>query len=534
MFNNLIGKNKELGRFLFCERYTLPPVKNAMYIAEGQDLKRGAVVDVNGVLVGTNSLMPYAVLEFDCDTRSGGKEASVFIKGEFNFDKLSFADGLSKDDMDNIVYNGSGIGIVIKPYAFDKEFSPQLAELAELFFLNTKNIEVPSKKAKVGYALYVDSDGNKHFICDKSIDAASIPDGWEFVGIVALREGDKATILYKTENTSVKWASMWLFKVNGLKLDGTDSFVLQQGPTSGSTPVEIGTFTASESATDLDTLVSELDTWLRANTTADGALADYNWHAEKHADKDGVDACFIVVDNINYQSRFTPIKSSTSGATAPLYMWDWCGFTTDYTTIKRKDGVNTYAVVWNKERFKAYNTNVNSPTDSLTSTGLFNEDGFNATTTVKAYYGTYDNYLDNMVPDEDSTTGAYTMFKGKGQEVFDALKDVSFPNLSGTATKVFAAEAWAASLGKLDGADFIVPSIDTAYEIFSAMKTDGSDPINAALVASGSSACSLSVARLVPARNSSSGAWLLHSIGSFYNNPFSNNLRACCVALLTL
>lgn len=124
MFNNLIGKNKELGRFLFCERYTLPPVKNAMYIAEGQDLKRGAVVDVNGVLVGTNSLMPYAVLEFDCDTRDGGKEASVFIKGEFNFDKLSFASGLSKSDLDNIVYNGSGLGIVIKPYEYEKEFSP--------------------------------------------------------------------------------------------------------------------------------------------------------------------------------------------------------------------------------------------------------------------------------------------------------------------------------------------------------------------------------------------------------------------------
>ena len=128
MFNDLIGKNKELGRFLFCERYTLPPVKNAMYIAEGQELKRGAVVDVNGVLVGTNSLMPYAVLEFDCDTRSGGKEASVFIKGEFNFDKLYFADGLDQTDLDNIVYNGSKVGIVIKPYKYSLDFSPKSDE----------------------------------------------------------------------------------------------------------------------------------------------------------------------------------------------------------------------------------------------------------------------------------------------------------------------------------------------------------------------------------------------------------------------
>ena len=124
MSNELTQKNAELGKFLFCERYTLQPVKNALYIAEGQDLKRGAVVDVNGVLVGTNSLMPYAVLETDCDTRAKGAFASVFVKGEFNFDKLFFADGLSKEDLDNIVYNGSGTGLVFKPYDYDTDFSP--------------------------------------------------------------------------------------------------------------------------------------------------------------------------------------------------------------------------------------------------------------------------------------------------------------------------------------------------------------------------------------------------------------------------
>jgi surface protein len=124
MSNELIQKNAELGKFLFCERYTLQPVKNALYIAEGQDLKRGAVVDVNGVLVGTNSLMPYAVLENDCDTRAKGAFASVFVKGEFNIDKLFFADGLSKNDLDNIVYNGSGTGLVFKPYNYDTGFAP--------------------------------------------------------------------------------------------------------------------------------------------------------------------------------------------------------------------------------------------------------------------------------------------------------------------------------------------------------------------------------------------------------------------------
>ena len=169
MFNNLIGKNKELGRFLFCERYTLPPVKNAMYIAEGQDLKRGAVVDVNGVLVGTNSLMPYAVLEFDCDTRSGGKEASVFIKGEFNFDKLTFASGLSKSDLDNVVYNGSVLGIVIKPYEYAEGFNPifetlnSLVGVEEIIF---SNMEIPESTLRFSF-------GDKNYDHTKDTTTAS-------------------------------------------------------------------------------------------------------------------------------------------------------------------------------------------------------------------------------------------------------------------------------------------------------------------------------------------------------------------------
>ena len=409
-----------------------------------------------------------------------------------------------------------------------------LARLAELFFMNTKNIEIPKKDARVGDAVYVDGDDGVHIICGQSVEAATVPEGLTFTGVVALRKKDHLVVLHKTENTSVKWASMWLFKVNGLKLDGTDTFVLQQGPATGSTPVEVGTFTASESATDLDTLVSELDEWLRDNPTAAGALSNYNWHAEKHADADGVDSCFIVVDNISNQSRFSPIKSSTSGAYAPMYMWDWCGFTIAETSIRRKDGVDTSACVWNKERFKLYNTNLNNPTDSLTTAGLFNEAGFNATTTVKAYYGTYDNYLDNMVPDTEATTGAYAIFKGKGQDVFAALKDISFPNLSGTSTIVFYAELWAASLGQLDGEDFFIPSIDTAYEIFSAMKDDGSDGVNSTFVKAGSTALPLAASRWVPARYANYSAWILYNYGYFNDYNMLNNPRVAAVALLPL
>ncbi len=404
------------------------------------------------------------------------------------------------------------------------------------------NFEVPKQLAIVGDEVYAASNGTVHYIRTSTLDTASIPEGWEYVGTVALRDREKLTIIYKTENTSIQWASMWLFKVNGLKLDGTDTFVLQQGPKSGSTPVEIGTFTASESATDLDTLVSELDTWLRANSTAAGALENYNWHAEKHADADGVDSCFIVVDNMNVQSRFSPIKSSTSGATSQLYMWDWCGFMTDFSSIVRNDGVLTSYVVWNKDRFKQNNTSVGSPTDSLTTTGLFNEAGFNATTVVKGYYGTYDNYLDNMVPNEEATTGAYAMFKGKGKEVAEVVTDIVFPNFSGTSTKVFSAELWAASqkahstasVEGLNAGDFSLPSIDTEYKILSMMLVNGKDVVNSARVKAGLSSLSLSVSRWSVARRANSGPWFCYQSGIFDSNSMNYANRAIAVAEIDL
>ena len=403
------------------------------------------------------------------------------------------------------------------------------------------NMERPKGSVPaIGDSVYADADGGKHFIITATLDVGELPAGYEYVGPVAYREKRKAFVLYKTENTSVKWASMWLFKVEGLKLDGTDTFVLQQGPSAGSTPVEIGTFTATSAATDLDTLVSELDTWLRANTTADGALANYNWHAEKHEDADGVDACFIVVDNISNQSRFSPIKSSTSGASAPLYMWNWCGFNSNVSTIVRKDGVNTSAVLCNKDRFKVYNTNVGGPTDSLTTVGLFNEASFDATTNVKGYYGTYDNYLDNMIVDKEATEGAYYEYKGKGLFIQEKLYGIVFQDLSGTDTAVFPSEAWAASLKAhstasvegLNEGDFFSIPIDILNEVFSKMKVDGSDVVNSSLVKAGATAYPLNYPRWVAGRSKEEMCWILTYPGSFNNTSMNGDYRAVAVAEL--
>jgi hypothetical protein len=134
------------------------------------------------------------------------------------------------------------------------------------------------------------------------------------------------------------------------------------------------------------------------------------------------------------------------------------------------------------------------------------------------------------------------VFKGLGKQTADRLSAVKYTPLNGTETAVFGAETYAAgqkahstaSVPGLDEGDWYIPGIDEEYEIFSAMNTDGSDPVNAAFVAAGSSARSLSVARWVPARNYDIYAWNLSNNGFFNTNAINYNSRACCVALLDL
>ena len=402
------------------------------------------------------------------------------------------------------------------------------------------NFEVPKQLAIVGDEVYAASNGTVHYIRTSTLDTASIPEGWEYVGTVALRDREKLTIIYKTENTSVKWASMWLFKVNGLKLDGTDSFVLQQGPATGSTPVEVGTFTASAAATDLDTLVDELDDWLRENNTAEGALANYNWHAEKHEDANGVDACFIVVDNFAPQSRFSPIKSSASGASAQLYMRNF-GKKNASEYFVRKDGVTSIYVLWSDEEFKLWGYSVGATTDSLTNKGILSESAFNATMIIKSAYGTYQNYLDNMYIDTEADSGAYAVFKDTGKEVCENLSPVAFKNISGTDTNVFTAEKWASglkahSLASVDGlneGDFFIPSVETAFEILSKMKHDGSDVVNTSLQKATGSHISTDAPRWLPCYYDSVNTWYFREYG-MTNTGSTFSMKAIAVAEIDL
>ena len=405
----------------------------------------------------------------------------------------------------------------------------KLEELAELFFLNTKNIEVPSKKAMVGYALYADSNGNKHFICDKSLDAASIPAGWEFVGPMALREGDKAKILYKAVY-STSFINFWLFKLSGLKLDGTDELTMRQASNSDDSTIEVGTFTASAEATDLDTFISELDEWLRDNPTVEGAVPNYNWHAEKIKDAEGTDCCFIVVDNIVVKTRVSPLKSSSSGATCTAYSFEFSGIDTSETLPVRKDGRKTMYCLWNVDYFKYVNTSIGSPSDTLQANGVYNEAGFNATTILKAHYGTYDAYLEDMMVDVNATDGIMPVYKGTGKSVTTKLDAVVVNKLDGTQINLFKSAHYAttlkahssATVAGLDLGDWYIAAIDEKSEILGQMLYNGSDVINTTLVKAGQNKFDLSAVVWAPAKYSATEGVVFANQSRFNSNYLGN------------
>lgn len=539
MFNNLIGKNKELGRFLFCERYTLPPVKNAMYIAEGQELKKGAIVDVNGYLIGTAGLQPYAVLEFDCDTRDGGKEASVFLMGEFNYDKLYFADGLSKDDMDNIVYNARKLGIVIKPYSFSLGFVPQAEDEPE-------NFEKAKKYATKGDAIYFDGDGVIHVIDGKSVNSSTITEGWTYVGPVAKVSDGKAMILNKEENTSVKFASCWQYEITGIKYNQSNTIQFQQAKTSGS--VNIGdpfTFTP----TDIDDAIDKIDEFLRDNVggTDAGAGWNYNWHCEKLPNPSGVDSVVVVADNnVDYRQYFSIINSSgtTTGITSNQNM---CNFLPAYTTMLRNNSGNGYRAGFIKDRLLEYyatNTTIANPTamvpinsaNDIVSKTQFEENQYCAD--LRDAYGTFEKYIESVMLVWPSDEGNQVNMNGTGKEYTELLTERKHKNLSGTETATYPAATYSSGVGYeaegLEEGNWYMPDAIEFFEIFNDMKVDGTDIVNATQKRATGSAFSLSVARWVPARYSFNNAWLIITSGASYYYSFYNSYRACAVTLLTL
>lgn len=419
------------------------------------------------------------------------------------------------------------------------------------------NVEVPKKAVKVGDAVYVDGSGNLHFIdttgtvnnTDLTKEVASGGRGWTSIGAIGMRKGQKAWILHKTE-TDTKYINAWVFKVTGY---AAGTAIVFKAYTANDTTdyVEVVGFTpTAENVASVSAMATAMNSFLTTNQNPTGAVQT-NWSTCVMKDASGNDAVFMLLEGdsssgVYYSHRQSPIKS---GATATLATWDLLGLTSDKTTNARVNGSHDLRAGWNKEQlYKYYKSSTNrdsagSPTDSISSGGIISEKDWNNNSfpTVKAYYGTWNKYLDSVmlkVPAGVYSSDALPVYYGKAKEINDKAKTVTFTSvITGSEKMVF--KAFENSTSVYDGGaglDWYMPGIEEEFGIFSQMKVDGSDPVNSAMVKIGSTARNMEQARGVPARYSINTAWCTGSYGGFSNiyPALNSNIRVCSVANLEL
>ena len=412
----------------------------------------------------------------------------------------------------------------------------------------------------VGDALWIDSNGGKHFYRGSTVNGTALSNaGLYFVGVVGLRRGRKVWVLHNDFNSSIRFTSCWAWEITGITYGSSNTIVFQQRGLTASgattyTDYAIGsplTFTPS----DIDDAVSKIDTWLNSNQGGKSfnslIVCNYHWHCAK------IDGRIWVISDFGtatsgddapsyrqYEGQVVATSGTTSGIKSDTNMWTLVGYGTSYTTMQRVNGVMNANAIWNKSRFYAYNTNVGSPTDSLTTIGLYSHSNFTAQNcpTLYAYYGgDYDRYMDDNMIKYPAGAGAMAAFAGDGKSVCERAESITYvPRGESAAVPMFtsihdAKTRKAHSTISVDGmnaGDWYIPGYDEIYGIFSQMTTDGNDVINKAFTNSGSSARSLSASRWVPARYYGNNAWLLYNLGCTGGNPFYSSGQAVAVALL--
>jgi hypothetical protein len=401
----------------------------------------------------------------------------------------------------------------------------------------------------VGSVVYVDpTNGDKYFL-DRSKYPVSkaTSEGLTAIGVVADVDGRKVMVLHKDESEELPFASILLFKLSGFKIDGTGNYIAMQQYNTNGTAIDVGTYDDSSGPADsLEAFVDGFDTWLRANPTVEGAPT-YNWHCELMNDASGTPSAFLVIDSYtSYRQNSTPVKS---GATATNYMWQWSEQNSDRSTLLRNNGSSVYYAGWNKERLIEWfsdssNASI-SPTDDPNGAGLLNKVDFEGSRypTVKAYYhNDYSEYMEAMMMKWPSTSGSQAAIDGTGKDVSNALASVVVKNLAGEDTYVFTGAKYSHDRtvplntgvtcdGFSDGGWFM-PDVVQGFKVFSKMKTDGSDPVNASMVAIGSTARTMSVSRWLTSRYGTYNTWYFARTGYYSNSNSTISISCCSVSLL--
>jgi len=443
--------------------------------------------------------------------------------------------------------------------AYDADTRPGHAEVSLIespkhIVYGGVNVERPQSNPMVGDALYLDSDGGKHFIAGSSLTTTSIPSGWKAAGVVACREGGKVYILDHHDSGTMTFTQGWIHGILGMALSGTQTITFQQF--NGSANAEVGTFTTT--ATSLADFTEELDEWLRGSGHDPNG---YNWHAELLTQEDGSSVCVVISDTMSRWERSNSIvkSSSPTGVSGAMYAWNLVGQTTNYQSVLRENGGKGTRPGCNYDRLIEYyssNAGTSTPTAQVpvdSGSEIMNLATYRDSqycSNLRAKYGEgetgWRKYMESIMMVWPTRNGnAWNMY-GTGKSLTMRMAAFQHKNKSGTLGDSFKAAAWAAktptrnslpaSAGLAYG-DWYMPDIVEMKKIFGSWSTSASGTQvqkTLGLLGASADARSLAVARWVPARFNYASAWILPSTGSFANTGFSNGNRAVAFALLEL
>lgn len=130
-----------------------------------------------------------------------------------------------------------------------------------------RNVVVGLRSATTGDIVALDSVGALHFIPLASEPTVAFLAGFTVVGVVAVGVDHKdfrgKVVIVNKANASKMWSAIYSFKLTGYTLDGTDRSGVLKVYSDASTSAE---YTVSYNAEDIDSLVSQLNTFFRDTT----------------------------------------------------------------------------------------------------------------------------------------------------------------------------------------------------------------------------------------------------------------------------
>lgn len=395
------------------------------------------------------------------------------------------------------------------------------------------NYNVLVRVPKVGDILCVDASGNKHYIALDTYQSSSHPAGYTVVGVVALRQGNQAIIVHKT-NTTKKWSDIDRWKMEGAALTDGESH-------SGTLKIGSDEFSFTWQTSSLSAFASALNTFVAAN------------HPSGHtytAEYSSADDCVYLL----HHTYTTRLAVTLTGVTVN----EWIGRELEANTnIYGINGVGSEykGINWKRylEVIKTSTSSTFNPTTPLTSLGVYPISYNCYASEIGAYarniYGegeaNYEKYLHDYMVNFPSHRGALEEEFRNGKANTYALVGKTYNATDNTEKPLYPAAEYAAAVeydsDGLRSGDWYLPSIYEIIKIWSQLTygTSGvaraeGDAINRSLNAIGGSAISAASGAWSSCRCFTNGAWLYSSYGSTSYYSFCGASCAVPCVLLNL